>query len=138
MTTRVSRQFRFDSAHRLWRDYKGKCAHNHGHTWTAQVTVEAPHLNKAGMVVDFAELKTLGKWIDEHWDHGTILWREDPMAEYLKKEKHKLFLTEDNPTSEHLAALLFIKAGELYRDLGVRVVEVWVKETPNTQASVST
>lgn len=137
MNYRVSRQFRFDTAHRLWRDYRGKCAHNHGHTWIAQVTVSAPQLKTSGMVADFAELKALGKWIDDHWDHGTVLWKEDPMVAYLQQEGHKLFVTEENPTSEHLASVLFEKATELFRNLGVRVEEVWVKETPNTQATVT-
>lgn len=134
MASRVTRRFRFEAAHRLWKDYSGKCAHNHGHSWTASVTVEADELDARGMVIDYGDLKALGAWIDSVWDHGTILWKEDPFYEYLRGEKHKIYACEANPTSEHLAAILLAKARELFEDGRLRVVETRVCETLNTEA----
>ncbi|MBN8218775.1 MAG: 6-carboxytetrahydropterin synthase [Spirochaetes bacterium] len=136
MACRVTRRFRFEAAHRLWKDYSGKCAHNHGHSWTASVTVEADALDAKGMVVDYADLKALGAWIDAAWDHGTILWKEDPFLAYLLAEKHKTYACDANPTSEHLAFVLLGKARELFEDGRLRVLEVRVCETLNTEAWV--
>ena len=52
---RVSRDFRFEAAHRL-EDYEGKCEALHGHSWKIRVTVEAP-VGDDGLAFDFLRLE---------------------------------------------------------------------------------
>ncbi|MFH1680123.1 MAG: 6-carboxytetrahydropterin synthase [Candidatus Eisenbacteria bacterium] len=52
---RVSREFRFDAAHRLGR-HGGPCEALHGHTWRLRVTVEAP-VAEDGIAYDFLRLE---------------------------------------------------------------------------------
>ena len=58
---RVSREFRFEAAHRL-ENYGGRCEALHGHTWRLQVTVEAP-VGDDGLAFDFVELE---REVNEH------------------------------------------------------------------------
>jgi 6-pyruvoyltetrahydropterin/6-carboxytetrahydropterin synthase len=52
---RVSREFRFEAAHRL-EDSAGKCEALHGHTWCLRVTVEAP-VGPDGIAFDFFRIE---------------------------------------------------------------------------------
>lgn len=52
---RVSREFRFEAAHRL-ENYGGKCEALHGHTWRIRVTVEGP-VGDDGLAFDFVRLE---------------------------------------------------------------------------------
>ncbi len=51
---RVSRDFRFEAAHRL-EDYDGRCEALHGHSWKLRVTVSAP-VGEDGLAYDFVKL----------------------------------------------------------------------------------
>ena len=46
---RVTREFHFCYGHRLL-NYEGKCRYLHGHNGKAVITLEAPGLDKLGMV----------------------------------------------------------------------------------------
>ncbi len=53
----ISRDFKFDAAHRLEK-YHGKCEALHGHTYKIRVTlIGLP--DSEGMIVDFVELKRI-------------------------------------------------------------------------------
>ncbi|MFH1276918.1 MAG: 6-carboxytetrahydropterin synthase QueD [Candidatus Eisenbacteria bacterium] len=54
---RVSRDFRFEAAHRL-ENYGGKCEALHGHSWRLRVTVDAP-VGENGLAFDFVELERI-------------------------------------------------------------------------------
>jgi 6-pyruvoyltetrahydropterin/6-carboxytetrahydropterin synthase len=55
----------FDSAHFI-RDYEGKCAHLHGHTWKVCVWVKGQEgdVAKNGILWDFGNLKQAAKKLD--------------------------------------------------------------------------
>jgi 6-pyruvoyltetrahydropterin/6-carboxytetrahydropterin synthase len=53
----VTKEFCFNGAHNLL-GYKGKCEKLHGHTWTVQVTVDAP-VAEDGLAFDFVRLKEI-------------------------------------------------------------------------------
>ena len=58
----------FDGGHRLL-DYEGKCAFPHGHTYRAEIFLEAASLDSLGLVHDFTDLRGRVKsWIDDNWD----------------------------------------------------------------------
>ena len=126
----VSREFSFCYGHRLL-GHPGKCRHPHGHNGRVVVTLSMPALNASGMVTDFTEVKsTIGKWIDEHFDHKMILAASDPLVPLLQAQGEPVFLTDGSPTAETLAKLL-LDAAESFR-IPVLRVEFW--ETPGCRA----
>lgn len=57
MKIRLSREFKFDAAHKL-ENYNGVCARIHGHTYTLVVTVEGEP-DDSGMLIDFFDMKKI-------------------------------------------------------------------------------
>src|SRR5262249_24520110 len=53
-SVQCARRITFCTGHRVLR-HEGKCAHLHGHNYTAIVHAAAPDLDGLGRVVDFAE-----------------------------------------------------------------------------------
>jgi len=131
MPYKVSVKIRFDAAHRLY-GYEGKCKTLHGHTYTAVVEVMCAELAPPGFVIDFGDLKRVVKgWIDANWDHATILWVNDPLAQILVDH---VYCMDYEPTAEHMAALLFhIVCQELPGT--VVVSQVSIMETPTSTAT---
>ena len=142
MSLSVMRRVPFCAGHRLL-GHEGKCAALHGHNYTAEFHVTALHpqvtpTDAVGRVIDFAVLKLLLKgWIDEHWDHGFILWDHDEaaIAAVRSVQPHKVFLLDRNPSAEHLAAYLLERVCPmLLAPLGVRATRVLLWETPDACA----
>jgi len=133
MPYEVSIELQFDAAHRLF-DYDGKCKNLHGHTYTAIVGATCDILIPPGFVVDFGELKKAVKgWIDENWDHATILWECDPLVQMLEDKGLRVYRMDDEPTAEHMARLLFNVVDQKLPDT-VAVTEVSIMETPTSTA----
>jgi 6-pyruvoyltetrahydropterin/6-carboxytetrahydropterin synthase len=106
----------FDSGHRLL-DYEGKCTFPHGHTYRAEVFIEAPSLDPLGLVFDFTELKHHIKyWIDNNWDHAFLVnSRDTELIEafsHLSRSRVYRF-QENNPSCEVMAKELYKKVTEL-------------------------
>src|SRR4051812_35432144 len=100
-----TRRITFASGHRVWR-HESKCAHFHGHNYVAFFHARGAALDDIGRVIDFGELKKrLGGWVDENWDHGFILCRDDRAAIEAvgQLEGQKLFLMDATPTAENMA-----------------------------------
>jgi 6-pyruvoyltetrahydropterin/6-carboxytetrahydropterin synthase len=128
----VTREFRFEAAHRL-PHHGGKCKHLHGHSYRVEVQVEAVVDPSTGISVDFGDMKPLGKWIDDYLDHATLVWRGDsPLLSFLSDGGQKHFITDSPPTAETLALLLRAVASELIVGGSARFVRVW--ETVNCSA----
>lgn len=138
-----TRRLQFCSGHRV-HGHESKCRHLHGHNYVVLVEAEPlDGLDDIGRVIDFSVLKErLGQWIDENWDHGMILWRNDPLAPYLAQAAEdadgrptKMFLMPSNPTAENMAAYLVEQVcPELFRDAGIAIVSVRLWETENCYA----
>jgi 6-pyruvoyltetrahydropterin/6-carboxytetrahydropterin synthase len=132
-----TRKIEFDAAHRLTQ-HTGKCYNLHGHRYTVELTAEGQK-NNSGMVIDFSILKEkIGGWIDEHWDHTTILFKHDTETleafKTIPKNK-KVFVSNWQPTAENMAYyLLKTVCSEQLLGSGVRVTKVRVWETPNCYA----
>ncbi len=127
---KVIRQIHFSYGHRLV-GHAGKCANLHGHNARVEIELSSEKLDKLGMVMDFYEIrKTIGSWIDETLDHKMILAQKDPLVPVLQKEKEPLVLTQENPTAEVLARMIFEEARK--RRLPVSKVTLW--ETANSAA----
>ena len=128
---RVTREIEFCYGHRLL-GYAGKCRHLHGHNGKAVITLEAPGLDRLGMVTDFSEVKrVVGKWIDDTLDHKMLLHRDDPAIPELRRLGEPFVELDVNPTAENIARLIFDRAASL----GLPVVEVTLWETENSFAT---
>lgn len=136
---KMTRRLEFDAGHRVV-GHQGKCRHLHGHRYVVEVTCTAPALDELGMVIDFGLIKSyLGGWLDGAWDHGMILWAEDPLASiwHTLPDVHKMFRLPYNPTAENLAKYL---AEVVWPQLGMteaddlQLVSIRVGETPNCWA----
>ena len=126
----VVKRIEFCYGHRLL-EYDGKCKHLHGHNGVLELTVEAPALDRLGMVVDFGVIRDVVKsWVDDQLDHRMILSSADPFVPVLQQLGEPLFLMDDNPTAENLARLVLGEA----RRRGLNVVEVRLWETPQACA----
>ena len=136
MVYEIFKEFRFEAAHRLMRNYTGKCTNNHGHSWLVRVHLQGNSLDDKDMLIDFKDVKVLKQWIDDQLDHATILWEEDPMISYIRQSGQRLFITKKNPTSEHIAEIILDQAIHHFQNERIRVVCVEVNETCTTGAKL--
>jgi len=131
----VTRKFEFDAAHRVL-NHGSKCRFLHGHRYVAEISLTSQSLDSLGFVMDFAEVKNLiGGWIDQNWDHNTILHTDDPIASIMRA-KHGIFERPPftlpyNPSAENMALYLGKQCDALLENFGAEVIKVRLYETPN-------
>lgn len=140
----ITKEFTFDAAHRLIKGYQGKCKNNHGHTYRVKIEISCPVLDKFDFVVDFGDIKKVKQWVDDNWDHATLLNADDTdFIQWLKDNQQRLYTFAGNPTAENMAEKLMTLARNLlFADSSlpprirpsVTAVEVW--ETPTSSARV--
>jgi 6-pyruvoyltetrahydropterin/6-carboxytetrahydropterin synthase len=115
----------FAAGHYL-RDYKGKCANPHGHNYRVRVTLRGAELDKAGLLLDFKDLKLVMKQVIDRLDHQ-MLNEIEPF-------------TELNPSAENLAKYLYDETSGRLKSLTnsrVSVKDVIIWETDTTTARYS-
>lgn len=128
---RVSKSVSFCYGHRLL-NYPGKCQHLHGHNARAVITLESDALDERGMVEDFSELKRLvWGWLDSEIDHTLLLHKDDPILPLLQDSGERVRVTEENPTAEVLAKMIY----EYVAEKGFPVTDVTLWETDTSYAS---
>ena len=115
----------FAAGHYL-RNYKGKCENPHGHNYKVRVTLAGEELDKAGLLLDFKELREVMKNVMDRLDHQMINDLEP--------------FTALNPSAENLAKYFYdqanLKLDQVSRGR-VRVKNVTVYETDTTTATYS-
>lgn len=104
----------FCAAHFL-KGYEGKCKTLHGHTWKVEVTIASEHLDKIGMVADFALIKKNLREFLETIDHVHL--NELP---YFK---------DVNPTTENLAKYIYDEFPKKYGPFTITKVTVWESDS---------
>jgi 6-pyruvoyltetrahydropterin/6-carboxytetrahydropterin synthase len=113
----------FAAGHYL-RNYKGKCENPHGHNYKVRVTLAGRELDKAGLLLDFKDLREVMKPTIDRLDHQMINDLEP--------------FTVLNPSAENLAKYFYDEANKrLDHATGgrVRVKQVTVFETDSTTAT---
>jgi len=113
----------FAAGHYL-RKYKGKCENPHGHNYKVRVTLAGPELDKAGLLVDFKDLKDVMKHVIDRLDHQMI----------NDLEPFKVL----NPSAENLAKYFYDETNTKLRretEGRVRVKDVTIWETDVTTAT---
>ena len=151
----VSRVIDFCAGHRLM-NYSGNCKFIHGHNFKAVIHVKDSVVNKAGMVIDFNDIReTVKTYIDTTWDHGFFVnYYDRDMVEFLRQNDQKFFMLVPermfslhgyslgdgsfikehgvalcNPTVENLSLLLEAEA--------VRLLEPYfISSAPGIQAQI--
>jgi len=135
----IVRRLEWDAAHRVLR-HESKCSTLHGHRYVAEIECTAAKLDPVGRVIDFGAVKeVVGAWIDENWDHTTLINQEDyALRSFCEREardnKRKPFIFTGEPTAENIAKKLHAVASTLLENQGIEVVSVTVWETPNCRA----
>jgi len=114
----------FDSAHQL-RDYVGKCARIHGHTWQVEVEVTGRELDDNGMLIDFGVLKRHVNDIIGALDHRYL----NELAAFKEGGL--------NPTAENIARYIYeqvaVQLANYHPSVNIEAVRVW--ESPNASAT---
>lgn len=129
----------FDSAHFL-SGYDGKCSNIHGHRWRVIIEVYENDIKSEGqirgMIVDFGTLKSQVKAEADALDHALIIEKntlKEKTIEALKEENFKIIEVDFRPTAESFAKFFY----DRFTELGYKVKEAVVYETPNDCASYS-
>jgi 6-pyruvoyltetrahydropterin/6-carboxytetrahydropterin synthase len=115
----------FAAGHYL-RNYRGKCENPHGHNYKVRITLAGRELDKAGLLLDFKDLREVMKHAIERLDHQMINDIEP--------------FTVLNPSAENLAKYFYDRTNEELDRVSsgrVRVKNVTVFETDTTTATYS-
>jgi 6-pyruvoyltetrahydropterin/6-carboxytetrahydropterin synthase len=127
----VTKTIEFSYGHRLL-NHNGKCRYLHGHNGMLEIDVEADALDEMGMVIDFTAVNEVVKtWVDGNLDHRMLLCREDPMVPVMQDADEPVYVMDENPTAENIAALVYKAA---HRS-GLKVSEVRLWETSTSRAA---
>ena len=112
----------FCAAHAL-REYKGATEPTHGHNFQVYVTVTGKRVDKAGMLVDFLDIKPLIDAEMARMNHGFL---NENVAEF---KPGKL-----SPSAENIAFVLFTRLAKKMPK-GARITCVKVGESPGCWAA---
>jgi len=130
------RKIHFCYGHRVM-GHENKCGTLHGHNGILWIHATPFHdLDAIGRVVDFSVLKeVIGGWVDEHWDHTMIIFKEDKNVIDLLKQApgfKSIFVLDRNPTAENMAAYLLDEVCPvLLKGKGIYVHKIVFYETEN-------
>ncbi len=111
----------FAAAHQL-KMVAEKCENLHGHNWKIEVFVAGETLNKAGVLVDFGELKVHVKEVIERMDHKFL-------------NELEAFGDENPPSSENVAYYIARELQKKINGTSVRVSRVTAWESENACAT---
>ena len=135
-----TRRIEFDAAHRVM-NHESKCKNLHGHRYVIEASFAAKDLDMLGRVIDFGVIKeVLGQWIDDNWDHATILYAQDKTLGKAISDLtgQVIFYLPANPTAENMADyLLHEVCPALFASHNVTCVRLKLYETPNCYAEAS-
>ena len=113
----------FSAGHYL-RNYRGKCEKPHGHNYRVRVTLSGQTLDRAGLLLDFKELKDVLRPVMNYLDHQMMNELEP--------------FTTINPSAENLAKYFYDElSGKLttHSEVPVRIAEVRIWETDTSIAA---
>ena len=101
MKWQISKVFRFEAGHRVWKqnltygrgaDFTvgkeipvNKCINLHGHSYVLEVVLGSDTLSEQDMVIDFYHVKNALKELIDTIDHSFIIDKADPMYPELKE-----------------------------------------------------
>jgi len=135
-----TRRIQFCAGHRVY-GHEGHCKFVHGHNYVAFITVHAEKLDEVGRVIDFSCIKDkVGRWIEEHWDHGFIYWNADTEIDHMldRVPGTKRFSLALNPTAENMAFyLLHYTCPDVLKGTNCQATKIVLWETENCYAEAT-
>jgi 6-pyruvoyltetrahydropterin/6-carboxytetrahydropterin synthase len=136
MPWQAKRYHDISCGHRVYQ-HESKCAHLHGHNYRVHFTCEAESLDNIGRVIDFSDMKSrLCMWLEDNWDHKTLIWKNDPWAKVLPEIDPTIVIVPFNPTAENIAQHLVEVIGpQQLAGTGIKLVHCDVEETRKCSAS---
>ena len=136
MPWQAKRYHDISCGHRVFQ-HESKCAHLHGHNYRVHFTCEAEELDDIGRVIDFSDMKSrLCMWLEDHWDHKTLIWENDPWAKVLPEIDPTIVIVPFNPTAENIAQHLVEVIGpQQLAGTGIKLIHCDVEETRKCSAS---
>jgi 6-pyruvoyltetrahydropterin/6-carboxytetrahydropterin synthase len=136
---RVTKEFSMEIAHAL-DHHDGKCKNIHGHSYQLAVTVlGTPSIEtgnpKEGMVVDFADLKTVvNEQVVNRFDHALVLYQNSPFATKIDTTSNpRLVLVDYQPTCENML-LEMVEAIRANLPENVNLHSIRLRETHSSYA----
>ncbi len=79
----ATKRYTFEACHFL-RNYNGKCANLHGHSYKLEVTFSSSKVDSLGMIIDFNKIDDFVKPIVARYDHSQLnTFFEQPTAELM-------------------------------------------------------
>lgn len=140
----ATRRLQYAIGHRVF-GHESKCANFHGHNYVFHFSAclrgssGLDGLDNIGRVIDFSVLKyRIGKWLEEVWDHGFIVFEgdENARAALALIPGQKYMVVKFNPTAENIAQhLLKEMCPILLAGTNVHVYKVVIEETENCFAT---
>ncbi len=131
---KLTKTFRFESAHRLVKGYEGKCRHLHGHSWNGHIECEGHRFTAVDMIVDFKDLGAFIKQLEKTWDHATLVADSDEeLIMFLEAQNSRYIRINGNPTCERIAMTIFDLAVAFFaHQPDITVSAVVIEETCTT------
>ena len=131
---KLTKRFRFESAHRLVKGYSGKCQHLHGHSWNGYIECESDQLSSTDMVIDFSDMGQFVKDIESDFDHATIVADDDAsLMSFLREHSSRYVQVAGNATCERIAMTIYERAVAFFKPKEwVNVTAVVIEETCTT------
>jgi 6-pyruvoyltetrahydropterin/6-carboxytetrahydropterin synthase len=126
--------------HRVY-NQGSKCEQLHGHNYRVHFDCAASPgavaLDDVGRVIDFSDMKRLlCMWVENHWDHKTLIWTGDPWLRTLQDLDPSVVAVPFNPTAENMAQYLVEVVGpQQLRGTGIDLVRVRIDETRKCSAT---
>ena len=136
----MTKEYKWEAAHRLVGNYPDNCRHLHGHSYRCTITMElktGKNLNKYGFVYDYNDMKKMKIWIDDNFDHSCLISDQDEeLLAFIhsQDDRDKHYLINGQSSAENIAAILFEMASEILNDERAQVTEVAVQETCTSEA----
>jgi len=140
----ITKQIGIDMGHRVT-NHKSKCKNLHGHRYEIEVGVDDKVISRLGasdegMVIDFSDLKQIMmEELDEKFDHGFCIWKEDPLINIFKNWKDgielKIIIVPFIPTAENLAKCWYELLKPRLKEKNIKIHHVKIWETPSSTAT---
>ena len=122
---------------------KSHCKDLHGYAMSFEATFEATELDSNNWVVDFGSLKTFKAWLENMFDHTTLVARNDPHLDWYVEGQQRGVMnvrTVDATGCEAVALMTFERLEDWLIDNGlaprVSLVKLQVWEHDGNSAYV--
>jgi len=117
------------------------CQYLHGYSLKVEIEFQAAKLDDKNWVQDFGGLKSLKQWLEEHFDHKTLVAADDPKKVFFR-EMHNEGLIQlvivPGVGIEAFARIIYEQAVIMFENSRVDVtrVRVWEHEGNSAQYGV--